>query len=400
MPGKTKVRIKPKFYIILTVFLAIVGSVVLLVINMVRDGELTVGEMQLAYPAKAVLLRDETIVSAERYDRVLFDVLEGATVNEGDPIAEVFKWGYQEDTMQTLLNVQKEIYEYQLSLVEDIVNADLDALQAQIKQKQLAIRSAIGGETEGDVLTLEQELKALLTQRSDMLRELVQPDENLTVLYEQENVQLNNLSSWKSDMVNTAGSGVVSFYFDGYEQALDTQKLDMVNADLIAEVIKNGGAVTNVDTTVDRPLYRLVNRAHFYLAFLTDSASPFRLVRGETYQIVVNEEYAAPFTGVALAPVIYDKQVVNLLEVHQDMGDLMNVRLASVVIGKQVNGLRVPLDAIDMQNNIPGILRVAGEDTQWIEVEVLAVDEEEAIIRAANADSRLVEGARYKRPRK
>lgn len=400
MMKKTKKSVKPRFYIILAVFVMIVGISVFFLMGGGLDDELAVSSMRLEFGAKAVLLRDEGVATAERYDKILFDVLEGAYVEENQQIAQVFKWGYQEDTMQTLFSIQQQIYEYQLLQVEDILKPELEALQLQIQNKLIEIRTAVQGDVKKDILALEKELKGLLAQRAQMLREIVQPDETLTVLYEQEDVQLNNLAAWKSDRTNSLGSGVVSFYFDGYEQALNTEKLDVINADLIADVLKGGSTVTTIDTTVESPLYRLINPNHFYIAFLTDAAAPFRLAQGESYTVVFNGYANTPYTGTALQPVITEKQVVNMLEFHQNLNDLMGVRVVEVSIMKDVTGLRVPLHVIDMQNNLPGIQRVNGDDVQWVQVDVLATDGAEAIIRSVGQTAPLTAGMRVRKPRR
>ncbi|MEL7601878.1 MAG: HlyD family efflux transporter periplasmic adaptor subunit [Bacillota bacterium] len=392
-----RVRFKARFFVLTGVILAAAGIGLFFLLGGGREGELQTGTMRLNYNAKTVLVRDEVSVTTERYDKILFDVVEGAHVKEGDQIAQVFKWGYQEETMQTLLDVQKSIYDYQMNLIADIVNPDLDAVKLQIQQNQEAIRASARKETNGDMLTLEQELKELLSKRTEILKN-IQPDEKLTGLYQQEEQQLSNLAAWKRDIINTVGDGIVSFYFDGYEQAISASKLNMLNADLIAGVLRGSGVATGIDTTTESPLYRLINGEHFYIAFLTGSSSAFRLVQGETYTVVFDGYSDMPFTGTALAPIVSAKQVVNILEFHQTMTDLMGVRMVGATIMKDVTGLTVPLDAIEMREGKPGILRVSGKEQVWTEIEVLAADDTEAVIRAAQSEQTLVEGLRYHKP--
>lgn len=392
-----RVRFKARFFVLAGLFLAAVGIGLFFLLGGGREGELQTGTMRLNYNEKTVLVRDEVSVTTERYDKILFDVVEGAHVKEGDQIAQVFKWGYQEETMQTLLDVQKSIYDYQMTLVADIVNPDLDAVKLQVQQKQNAIRASARKETNDDMLKLEQELKDLLAQRTEMLKN-IQPDEKLTDLYHQEEQQLTNLAAWKRDIINTVGDGIVSFYFDGYEQAISASKLNMLNADLIAGVLHGSGVATGIDTTTESPLYRLINDEHFYIAFLTGSSSPFRLVQGETYTVVFDGYSDMPFTGTALAPIISEKQVVNILEFHQAMTDLMGVRVVGATIMKDVTGLTVSLNAIEMREGKPGILRVSGKEQVWTEIEVLAANDTEAVIRAAQPEQTLVEGLRYRKP--
>lgn len=393
----TRVRFKARFFVFAGLLLAVVAIVLFFLLGGGREGELQAGTMRLNYNTKTVLVRDEVSVTTERYDKILFDVVEGAPVKEGDQIAQVFKWGYQEETMQTLLDVQKSIYDYQMTLVSDIVNPDLDAVKLQIQQKQEAIRASARKETNDDMLTLEQQLKELLAQRTEILKN-IQPDEKLNDLYQQEEQQLTNLSAWKRDIINTVGDGIVSFYFDGYEQAISASKLNMLNADLVAGVLRGSGVTTGIDTTTESPLYRLINGEHFYITFLTGSSSPFRLVQGETYTVIFDGYSDMPFTGTALAPIVSDKQVVNILEFHQAMTDLMGVRVVGATIMKDVTGLTVPLDAIAMREGKPGILRISGKEQVWTEIEVLAANDTDAIIRAAQPEQTLVEGLRYHKP--
>ncbi len=391
-----RVRVRGRFYVLLLLLLALLGVLIYFLVGGGREGELTMSTMRLSRATKTVLVRDEVSVTIERYDKILFDVVEGAHVQTGDQIAQVFKWGYQEETMQSLLDVEKNIFDYQLSLIKGIVNPELDALNLQIQQKQNAIRSAVRGESIADMLTLEQELKALLNSRKELLRD-IQPDETLSSLYQQEEQQLTNLSTWKRDILNDVGEGVVSFYFDGYEQALSARKLDMINSDLVSGVLRGSGTVSNIDTTKESPLYRLIDPDHFYIAFLTDASAPFRVTQGETYTVVFNGYADQPYTGTALAPILSGKQIVNLLEFNQPMNDLMGVRVVEASIMKDVAGLYVPLEAIEMREGMPGILRVAGDETAWTQVDVLSANEEGAIIRAA-AGGDLVAGLRYRKP--
>jgi len=393
-----RVRVKGRFYVILFLLLAAVGLLVFLLVNGGREGELAASSMRMTYGAKTVLVRDESSVTVERYDKILFDVVEGARVKKGDQIAQVFKWGYQEETMQALLDAQKQVLSYQLAQVQGIVNPDLDSLTLQIQQKENAIRAASRGESAADMLRLEQELKALLSSRITLLKDTLQPDETLTGLYQQEEQQETNLNTWKRDILNDVGDGVVSFYFDGYEQALSAKKLDLINADLVAGILKGNNAASGIDTTDQSPLYRLIDDSHFYIAFLTDSASPFRLAPGETYTVVFNGYSDQPYTGTALSATISGKQVVNILEFKQPMSDLMGVRVVEATIMKDASGLYVPLDAIEMKDGLPGIRKVAGKDTVWAGVEVLAADQEGAIVRSADSAQPLTAGIRYRKP--
>ncbi|MDL2234905.1 hypothetical protein LJC07_01970 [Christensenellaceae bacterium OttesenSCG-928-L17] len=395
--AKRRITLTKRFYFVLIGAVVLIGAAVLLLIKGGQEDELSIGTMRLNHQVKSVIIRDEASMTTERYDRILFNVMEGARVNQGDQIAEVFRWGYQEETMQALLNVEQQILAHQLTQWEGIVKAELVENTTNIEAKQAEIRASISAEEEGaDMLKLELELKALLAERAQILSE-TQADETLSQLYAQQTQQLNNLENWKRNVVAEA-SGLVSFYFDGYEKSLNTQKLDLVNADLIDSVLKNNGVVSNTDTSSDSPLYRLIDENHFHIAFLTDTADPFRLVQGEEYTVVFAGYADKPFTATAAACVVGEKKVVNLLEFNgQPLGDLAGIRVVEATVMKDVTGFKVPLEAISMQENVPGIVKVAGDENIWTAVNVYAKDENDAIIQAANPADTLVAGLRYKR---
>ena len=109
------------------------------------------------------------------------------------------------------------------------------------------------------MLQLEQSLKSLQTERATYLQNNVQADATLTSLYSSLAEQENALSNWTRNIVKSAGNGVVSFYFDGYERVLNASQIDTINAALINSVVRGGNTASSLSTnTSETPLYRLV----------------------------------------------------------------------------------------------------------------------------------------------
>jgi hypothetical protein len=85
------------------------------------------------------------------------------------------------------------------------------------------------------------------------------------------------MSGWTRDIKNTSGTGIVSFYFDGYEQVLNVNKLSTINSALVKTVVKGGNTANTVETTSETPLYRINNNTHWFIAFVTNATDPMRL---------------------------------------------------------------------------------------------------------------------------
>ena len=392
--SRRRVRIKPKFYLILTLFVGIIVTVLVLALQDSAGGTLKQGSMEATITGKAVLIRDEMSISVDRYDRVEFSVGEGETVYEGMPIATVYKWGYTDDMAQTLLNTETEIYNAQKSQLSGVENAEFSSIELQIEQKRAAIRAAVSGTEEGDTLTLQNELKTLMEQRTTFLKNTVQPTEELTRLYNTREEKLSQLASYKTE-ITAAKDGRVSFYFDGFEQILNKDKLDTINAALVNTTVS--GTVDSLGGSGDNLLYRLVNTRLWYAAFVTDGEEEAGLLEGQTYTVTFDGYEDQAFTATANELVHSEAGVLNMLEFTEDMGALLNSRVITLTANATLSGIVVPLDAIGNKDGASIITIENGDNDYDVQIDIIATNGENALIKARDGETTLSEGMRYKK---
>ena len=392
--SRRRVRIKPKFYLILTLFVGIIVTVLVLALQDSAGGTLKQGSMEATITGKAVLIRDEMSISVDRYDRVEFSVGEGETVYEGMPIATVYKWGYTDDMAQTLLNTETEIYNAQKSQLSGVENAEFSSIELQIEQKRAAIRAAVSGTEEGDTLTLQNELKTLMEQRTTFLKNTVQPTEELTRLYNTREEKLSQLASYKTE-ITAAKDGRVSFYFDGFEQILNKDKLDTINAALVNTTVS--GTVDSLGGSGDNLLYRLVNTRLWYAAFVTDGEEEAGLLEGQTYTVTFDGYEDQAFTATANELVHSEAGVLNMLEFTEDMGALLNSRVITLTANATLSGIVVPLDAIGNKDGASIITIENGDNDYDVQIDIIATNGENALVKARDGETTLSEGMRYKK---
>ncbi|HWS29154.1 MAG TPA: HlyD family efflux transporter periplasmic adaptor subunit [Clostridia bacterium] len=393
--ARQKKKVKTRFYIFVGILAALIVTLVVLLTGGGGEGVLSENTLRMEMSVSAASIRDETIFSVDRYDRVEYLVNEGAAVTSGTAVAEVYKWGYSDEMAQSVIRAQRDVLKEQETLLSGIANPGLENLMLQIDQKKEQIVTLVMKGGTGDLLAMQNELTSLLEQRAEYLKTNVQPSETLTALYAAEQQQLDLLAGWRSE-VTVVRDGVVSFYFDGYEDVLNVAKLDNVNADLVTSVIK--GAAGGTGAVTGNLLYRMVDSGHWYIAFVTQKSAAFRVTEGEQYTVVFEGYVDRPYMGTALKPIINETGVVNLIEFNEDMGSLLNARSLKATIQKDATGFDVPLDAISVVEGIPGIELVMSDGTARVEVEVLAVSGDRAVIRARNAGDTLGAGQRYERP--
>ena len=79
-------------------------------------------------------------------------------------------------------------------------------------------------------------------------------------------------------------------------------------------------------------------------------------------------------------------------------GPLLNSRVITITARGSVSGLTVPLDAIGYKDGAGIITIENGEDDYDVQIDIIASDEDNAIIRARDGEGALSEGMRYKKP--
>ena len=396
--AKSKMRLTGRFFVMILVVVGIIALVVLVANLTKKTGEIEFGSLGADMEVNAAVIRDEKVIMSEPYEKITFDVVEGETVNNDQVIAQLYKRGYQDETMVSLLNLQKQIYEYQIQLLGGQVPPELADLNSSIDEVEMQIRAVSRGESTLDMLNLEQSLKDLDAQRVTLMQSIVTPDTTLTQLYNDLKIQQNVISGWRRDIKNTSGTGIVSFYFDGYEQVLSVNKLSTINSALVKNVVNGGNTAKVSESSSEVPLYRIINNTHWFIAFVTSSSDPMRLAEGEQYSVLFKDYSDQQYTATARASTVSEKSVVNILEFNTDIGKMIGTRTVAATISKSAQGLVVPLKAIEIVSGMPGINITYGDSVIRVEVDILAQDTKKAVIRAHNSSDNLTAGMKYLKP--
>jgi hypothetical protein len=396
--AKSRKRIKGRFFLMILILVGFIALVVVVANALKKTGEIEFGSLGADLEINAAVIRDEKVIMSEPYEKITFDVVEGETVNNDQVIAQLYKRGYQDETMVTLLNLQKQIYDYQIQLLGGQLPQELIDLNANIEEVELQVRAVSRGQSTLDMLDLEQTLKDLENQRVTLMQAVVTPDTTLNQLYSDLKSQQNVMSGWKRDIKNTSGTGIVSFYFDGYEQVLSVNKLSTINSALVKTVVNGGNTAKNAESTSEVPLYRIINNTHWFIAFVTSATDPMRLAEGEQYSVLFQNYSDQQYTATARASQVSENAVVNILEFNTDIGKLIGTRTVAATISKSAQGLVVPLSAIQIISGMPGINISYGDSVLRVEVDILAQGDNKAVIRAHNASDNLTAGMKYVKP--
>lgn len=386
-------RISPSVFLIAGGILLAVGIVLFLILY--RGGEEVTARAAGVFrmeKVSAIVIRDEVAYSSAEHARVDCLKAEGEEVAEGDLLATVYKLGYSDALMQSLLNAREEVYKAQLERIGSTKDQRLDEMNERISALRERVSSALrigGGE---DLEALCRELDRELEARMEYLRGKVQETETLRRLYAAADSAKALIDAW-TDPVSATASGSVSYYFDGYEQAMNAEKLDMLTSDLIDRAISMTGSARW--TTDDKTrVCRIVNRNKWYIAFNTPEGSLSRLAAGVEYEVEVIG--VGKFRGVAHEPFLSGKQIVNLLEFDEDIGLLMELRSVRLNITAPVDGIAVKNSAIAFDKGETYLELMLKDSHYRIRVDILCETEDgSVIVRPHDSGDVLSEGVRY-----
>ena len=408
---RRRFRLNPRFFIIIGVLFVVAAAAVYLLRHRSKSGSLSFDSVSMERKVAGAIIREETAVSTDRYEKINFHVIEGDMVANNALIATVYRMGYQDESMITILNLEKEIYQYQAQQVGS-ADATLNDINSRITAVEELIRDVARQDSNQDDLVLEQQLRSLQQERSNYLYATVPVDTYLQGLITQLNDQKATISNWTRDIINTAGSGIISFYFDGYEDVLSSSKLSTVNVALIRRVVRGLNTSMASTSSSKAMLYRLVSPNHFYLAFATDIDDPFRVTEGESYYVTFDDYSDTVYQVTARAPIVFaieptDEEeetstsgqgVVNILEFYTDIGSFSGIRTVNATISKAAQGLKLDKELITIENGIPYVYIKNGDALMRVEVNVLSEDEKYCVIRESGGTSILNQGQKVIKP--
>ena len=385
---KRRVRIKPRFYVIVTAFVGLIALAVWGIVSLIGGGPTVEwGGLATDQTVNVLIVRDEQVIQAGDYaSRAEALVAEGETVTAGEAVLNLYTAGYSEKEMQNYLVVQQKIKDAQENdILKNIVDATLEDLNTRIDAKQEELSTSINQGEFDKLLRGERELAQLMEERRVYMKELTSANttEYLEGLYQSESQLLERINATRLQATSPM-DGVVSFFLDGFQNELRPDTLDQLTAGTVLNIVERlqAGETTNASTAQiapETPLARVVNPNLWYAVMVLPAAEN-TLVEGQTCELSM-DGYGEPLLDaqvIRVAPEGANHLVV--LQLDAPIGAMVSLRKVSGHLGGNVEGFKIPLAAV--MSGESGSYVTVQEDgqTQNVAIQVLASDESSAIV--------------------
>ena len=333
-------------------------------------GRISAGTLGTRYSGDCLLIRDETPYDAEGLTSIEYIAGEGSEVYRGTTICNVYSSGFSTREMTTLQDYRDQIKEYQLKLLraEVATDARMEKLESEVMTRALEVRAIVGG-ARGNMSNLESLLKTAIQARQSYLKQKYSEDQRMTRLYDDEQSQMQRISSWTKQYA-AMSEGVVSFYSDGYEYGLTVNNYDQFTPAQVRSML-NGAKPEQSSVQKGRTtIYRMIRDGYWYVLMMVKDSN-WNPVEGAVYELKLESFRDTRVQARVVSFTRSGGEMVVRLAVQEKVKPILYIRACTGELGDNISTLMVPARAIYYQDNMPGVVVVDGQYQTFIPVNIL-----------------------------
>ena len=333
-------------------------------------GRISAGTLGARYAGDCLIIRDETPYDAEGLTSVDYIAGEGNMIYRGTTICNVYSSGFSTREMVTLQDYRDQIKEYQIKLLRSEVATDarMERLESEVMVRAREVRSIVDG-ARGNMQNQEALLATAIQARQSYLRQKYSEDQRMTRLYDDEQSQMQRISSWTKQYA-ALSEGIVSFYSDGYEYGLTVNNYEQFTPSQVRAMINGSkpeqSAVQKGKTTI----YRMIRDGYWYVLMMVRDNS-WNPVEGAVYELKLESFKDTTVQARVVSFTRSGGEMVVRLAVQAPVQPVLYIRTCTGELGDNVATLTVPSRAIYYQDNMAGVVVVDGQYQTFIPVNIL-----------------------------
>ncbi len=362
--------------------------VVVIVANLFGDSVKTEmvqhGEMEKSYSFDAMVIREETVMSANKSGVLESMVEDNEMVRKNKHVASIYESKVDADIKNKLANVNMRIEEITKVREEssNVVSAGF-TIEAAIKDKVAELTIALREGNVKKAYSLNSEIHILNDKKNVWEKGEEYTDEVLDGLLKEKAEYEKKLGNAKEDLFSPT-SGIYSTNIDGYEQLLNPSAAESMSVDDFNS-IKNM-KVSAEDIKKSGYQCKIMDNFTWSVAFTANKDEISKLKKGS---VVYVRNANSPKDMKAVVSYIStptkDKYVVIVTsDIKCDWA--MKDRFVKIdLIKNKYSGLKVPANALRVQEGKTGVYVVVDGIVKFKKVKVLYKDSGYAIVEENNA---------------
>lgn len=385
-----KRRATGRFYFLLILFLAVIAYLVTQYIPQEpTEGIVTTSQSSDRRSVSYVIVRDETVATFDSVERIEYIASEGQNVSTGDIVADIYSTSYINKEIKSIAEKRQSIREYQRQLFAANTDSNLTRLDQNVTLRAKQLKQLVNGSARGNIYNLQKELVNAMQSRQAWLTQNKLDDTRLISLYQDEKTHQSTIDTWKNEAA-AVRNGIVSFYFDGYEQILTADNFLDIPAETLRRVINGDRSVRADDSERSKQVFRIVSEDEWYIALLSSDQS-WSPVTGQQLSFSADGFDDLIYTGTVVGVIRSGNDSIIQIKVTEPIGPLLYQRAGTGSVGIYTTGLSVPVGAVLRQGNQTGVWVRGAYGVTFVPVDILSQDRNYAIVQPMQSGS-LYEG--------
>ncbi|MBQ8149818.1 MAG: hypothetical protein IJ041_04810 [Clostridia bacterium] len=375
-----------KILLIVLLVAAAIGAAVYFLF--LRDGGTTANTAKIemaylgnTYHGDALIVRNETAYNEEGVQNIEYKMEEGSVIASNDPLCHVYTTGYSTAEMNNLQDNRDQISDYQQTLLatETAYDQRMAMLETEVIDRGLEVRSLVQG-ARGNLTNQEKILAEAITERQNYFRSKYASDMRLSRLYDDENTQKQRIESWIKPKFGQQGL-IVSFYTDGFEQALSPALFETYTPSQVRAMINGEKPETTAAERGRIDLYRLVKKDNYAVLLLIKDKT-WNPTKDDVYELTLEQFTSTKVEAKVLSYARSGGELLLRLAVVDDVTNVLYMRTCEATIGESVECMTVPVSAIYTQNGAQGVVITQNGVPSFVPVNVLSQSGGKAYIQA------------------
>ena len=333
-------------------------------------GRISSGTIGSRYQGECLIIRDETPYDAEGLTSIEYVAEEGTMIYRGTTIRNVYSSGFSTREMTTLQDYRDQIKEYQMKLLRSEVATDarMEKLESEVMTRAREVRAIVGG-ARGNMNNQEALLDTAIQARQSYLKQKYSEDQRMTRLYDDEQSQMQRISSWTKQYAAMT-EGIVSFYSDGYEYGLTINNYDQFAPSQVRSMLNGAKPEQSALQKGKTTIYRMIRDGYWYVLMMVRDSN-WNPVEGAAYELKLESFKDTTVQATVLSFTRSGGEMVVRLAVQAPVQPILYIRTCTGELGDNISTLMVPERAIYYQDNMAGVVVVDGQYQTFIPVNIL-----------------------------
>ena len=346
-----------------------------------KVGEIATGNLSANHSGQCLIVRNEVSEYADGVNAIVYEADEGSRITHSSKICRVYTTGYSASAVKQLQEYRDEIRDYQEQLIEGstIYDGKLERYNGDVMTLAKEIRSLIHGD-QGSLTNIEASLTTAVQARQDYLDLKYADDQRYSNMKDDERSQKQRINSWTKPFTSSTDA-IVSFYSDGYEQAINGSNYGTFEPNQVREMINGKKPEMASALKGKTAVYRMVKDNEWYVLFLSDDTE-WNPVNGETYELQLERFGDTPVTATVMSFTKSGGELLVRLRVVGSVEQVMYLRSCEAVLGESMSTLMVNERAIYEQDGMTGVVIIEENTESFIPVNVLLYQDGYAYFQA------------------